>query len=419
MDGFADAERAGALAPAAGGAAAGAVGVFGVVGGGGADVWNGVGNPTVLVPAGQGGGRRGGGRRRRVRLEGADTRQTQATTRSPENWAPKWRRILTKEGQPPDDYTEFDRTVRGMLNRLSTENASWILPLEPSLRGAEWWATRFAAMMLTNYLKVIHTNRGARGLDMGSADNVLPEYMNAVGPLLEKEPRIVDALMGWFARILKWRELCWPVTRLMILASREDDGRVSLPAHSLGRLPAELVRGRILSFLTPPELTHACAVQACDQGGLAALSEDWSRDDGQKDVVAVLAHLLMFSPAQTWPCLSSFGLSLAEDALTGYGGGKERHVFLAASILATVSKRILQLPKKRTWHKERDLNTLARLTAHLCFATSLSLPEGNSTLPALEATCCRPPPMLSSFVIARVEASLEYAARVLEHLQAP
>ena len=151
-----------------------------------------------------------------------------------------------------------------MLNRISRENARLILPLEPTLRGAEagdcppWWAARCAelwdmegvksiigiyirityiqnhpdnnlvlgsfllqhdvtsmfprlltsshvsstashlwlergnlvpatgaALMLNHYIQVIHTNRCARGLAMRSADNVLPEYLDAVaGPNL-------------------------------------------------------------------------------------------------------------------------------------------------------------------------------------------------------------------------------------------
>lgn len=97
-----------------------------------------------------------------------------------ESWAPKWRRVARGH-----DVLEFDRVVRGMLNRISTENARLILPLEPQLRGAEagdcplWWAARCAALMLNHYIRVIHTNRCARGLAMRSTDNVLPEYIDA------------------------------------------------------------------------------------------------------------------------------------------------------------------------------------------------------------------------------------------------
>merc|ERR1719210_292417 len=84
-----------------------------------------------------------------------------------QHWAPKWRRLVTsaQEGGsgPPSSYEEFDRTVRGMLNRISTENNFRLLPLDLNLRAPvvdngdndspAWWAARFAALMLTSYLQ--------------------------------------------------------------------------------------------------------------------------------------------------------------------------------------------------------------------------------------------------------------------------
>ncbi|CAE8588998.1 unnamed protein product, partial [Polarella glacialis] len=220
------------------------------------------------------------------------------------HWAPKWQRLVAGPCSagggvsPPCDFSEFDRVVRGMLNRISTENARWLLPLEPVLRGAgdgpladcdcpPWWAARCAALMLNHYLQVIHTSRCARGLAMGSFDNVLPEYLEAVAPLLARSPQLVKALVAWVARLLNWHDLCWPTARLLHLAAREPRERSALPAYSLGRLPPELVKGRILTFLVPP--TMSASVSAQDVGVPAALCTCWSDSDGKKDVVAVLA----------------------------------------------------------------------------------------------------------------------------------
>ena len=45
------------------------------------------------------------------------------------------------------------------------------------------------------------------------------------------------------ARLLKWYDLCWPTTRLVLLAAREPREKTQLPGHSLGRLPAEVIKG--------------------------------------------------------------------------------------------------------------------------------------------------------------------------------
>mmetsp|Transcript_20378 Transcript_20378/g.47678 ORF Transcript_20378/g.47678 Transcript_20378/m.47678 type:complete len:394 (-) Transcript_20378:137-1318(-) len=349
------------------------------------------------------------------------------------HWAPKWRRLLvaagkaTKSGgiaggdsEAPLDYTEFDRTVRGMLNRISTENARRLLPLEPGLRGAggdcpPWWAARFAALMLASYLQVIHTNRGARGLAMRSADNVLPEYLDAVSPLLAQCPRLVESLLAWLARLLQCQQLCWPTVRLLLLAAREERDRAALPAYSLGRLPPELVKGRILSYLAPPLLpVEAASAKTC------SLSGGWSVEDGQKDVIAVLAHLIMFGPPTTWPRLSAFAFSVAESALTEQKELEEGHIYLAASILVTIAQRLeRKIPDAAadtarslvaaeahdllTHHKQlaallQDLGPLGRLAVRLADAAA-SCPEG-----------------LSGFVQSRVKTALEHVRRVQERL---
>ncbi|CAJ1367795.1 unnamed protein product, partial [Effrenium voratum] len=160
-----------------------------------------------------------------------------------ESWAPKWRRLVA-ERRP--NFVEFDRVVRGMLNRISTENARFLLPLDPSLRAAEagdcppWWAARCAVLMLNHYIQVIHTSRCARGLAMRSNDNVLPMYLDAVSPLLARSPRLVTALVAWVAQLLNWYDLCWPKARILLLALRAPKDQ----PNPLGRLPPELVKGR-------------------------------------------------------------------------------------------------------------------------------------------------------------------------------
>mmetsp|Transcript_8789 Transcript_8789/g.16742 ORF Transcript_8789/g.16742 Transcript_8789/m.16742 type:complete len:363 (-) Transcript_8789:53-1141(-) len=331
-------------------------------------------------------------------------------------WAPKWRRLLSIEGnnaavacgtagtdrEPPRDYSEFDRTVRGMLNRISTENAPRLLPLDPGLRVTcedcpPWLASRFAELMLTSYLRVIHTSRGARGLATRSADNVLPEYLEAVSPLLAQSPRLVEALLAWLGRLLHGHVLCWPTARLLLLASREKRDRATLPGHSLGRLPPELLQGRILDYVAPPTLP------ASTDGG-CNLTAGWGMADGQKDVVAVLAHLIMFAPATSWPHISAFAFSLAENALVDRGELGEGKVYLAASILAHVAQRLDRTSgRTASVGKEailtdpvQDLGPLSRLTSRLC-----DVARGAR---------------LSGFVGSRTKAAIDHVQRLQEKL---
>lgn len=280
--------------------------------------------------------------RRRGRRDGVDDAR---------QWAPKWRRLLLsseEDGGPPSSYDEFDRVVRGMLNRVSTENACRLLPLDPSLRSIgsgtagdspPWWTARFAALMLTWLLQVIHTNRCARGLAMRSADNILPAYLDAVSPLLARSPRLVDSVSAWMSRLLKVDGLCWPTVRLLLLASRERRDRSTLPAHSLGRLPAELLKGRVLNFLVPPGLPTTATEGG--QASPAGLCECWDSEDGRRDAAAVLAHVLLFAPTPAWPRLSAFAFCVAEAALVGTPGTcSENRVYLGASVLVAVAQRL-------------------------------------------------------------------------------
>lgn len=336
-----------------------------------------------------------GGRGRRLLEEVSESEKPLA------HWGPLWRRLLTSDCSK--DFGQFDRTVRGMLNRIGRENARRILPLEPSLLATApaWWADRFAVLMLNSYLQVIHTSRHARGLAMRSSDNVLPSYLDAVAPLLANSPSLVTALLAWLARLLRWHDLCWPSTRLLLLAAQEDRDRDSLPGHSLGRLPADLIKGRILSFLLPP--------RAPAHGGLA--DETVSRilkhgEDQDRDVVALLAHLIMFSPLAIWPRLSAFGLSLVEAVLLSLDSCQEREVYVAASVLATLAQRLeagmasTSLPEfARLCQKD------ARLVTKLADQLRESwCQEETDSAPRI--------PAISAFVNCRVQVALERTSRV-------
>jgi len=319
------------------------------------------------------------------------------------HWELKWRRLLTADRAVPRDFEDFDRTVRGMLNRISRENAFRILPLDPGLlaEAPAWFHARLAALMLNSYLQVIHTNRHARGLAMRSSDNVLPGYLDAMAPLLLSSPQLVTALLAWLARLLRWHGLCWPSTRLLLLAAREKRERDTLPGHSLGRLPADLIRGRILSFLLPP---RAPAIQGPVDETVARILQHGEDED--RDVVALLAHFIMFSPHAIWPRVSAFGFSLVEAVLLNLNSCQEREVYTAASVLATLAQRVeaglgaAGSPEFARLCRE-DVRLIRRL------ADRLRESRGDE-----ESGSAQGVPAVSSFVSCRVEAALEKTSRV-------
>jgi len=291
-----------------------------------------------------------------------------------------------------------------MLNRISRENAFRILPLDPGLLGEApaWCHARFAALMLNSYLQVIHTNRHARGLAMRSSDNVLPGYLDAVAPLLSSSPQLVTALLAWLARLLRWHGLCWPSTRLLLLAAREKRERDTLPGHSLGRLPADLIRGRILSFLLPP---RAPAIQGLVDETVARILQHGEDED--RDVVALLAHFIMFSPHAIWPRVSAFGFALVEAVLLNLDSCQEREVYTAASVLATLAQRLeaglgaAGSPEfAQLCHK--DVRLIRRL------ADRLRGSWGGEE----ESDKAHGVPVISMFVSCRVQAALEKTSRV-------
>jgi hypothetical protein len=127
--------------------------------------------------------------------------------------------------------------------------------------------------------------------------------------------------------------------------------------------------------------------------------------EGQKDVVAVLAHLIMFAPATSWPHISAFAFSLAENALVDRGELLEGKVYLAASILAHVAQRldrtsVRNAPAGREailTDPVQDLGPLSRLTSRLCDVAGGA--------------------RLSGFVGSRTKAAIDHVHRVQEKLQ--
>lgn len=369
-------------------------------------------------------------------------------------WAAAWQRVLASavEGGsgPPGNFEEFDRTVRAMLNRISRENACRLLPLDPCLRSTRqsgssgddvdsplWWASRFAALMLATYMQAVHTNRCARALATRSADNVLPAYLDAISPLLARSPRLVDALTGWMAGLLDLHDLYWPTARLVLLAAQDHD-RAELEPRSLGRLPAELLQGRIMQFLVPPALlgrSATAATRTAAGGGAAAaaprvpstLCGCWSSDDGRKDAVAVFAHLLLFAPAAAWPQLSAFAFSVTEAVLCR-GQHHERDLFLGASVVSAVAHR-LELggarvggegdatrsarfsPASRSASSQVDCLALAGLHALLeTRLRAVTSPKNNELVAERR-------PKVSAFVRSHAMAALDRAGQFLQMAQ--
>lgn len=85
------------------------------------------------------------------------------------------------------------------LNRISTENARFLLPLDPSLRAAEagdcppWWAARCAVLMLNHYIQAEPTEMGFErfgwlGCDQKNlAGEVIKQQVNAGMSMPEKD----------------------------------------------------------------------------------------------------------------------------------------------------------------------------------------------------------------------------------------
>jgi len=335
---------------------------------------------------------------------------------SDELWAPRWREILRSGRHPPADFAEFDRLVRSMLNRISSENARRLLPLEQTSCGSglafgndypHWWASRFVALMMDSYLQVIHTNRFARGLAVRSADNILPTYIDAVAPLLKRSPRLVTAMTSWFAGKLGSHEISWSTSRLILLAAHDKRDRNALPANSLARLPADLLQRRILAFLHPPLLHFSCVGLTDADNGARTNSNDHELEEGKKDIVAVLVHLIVFAPCEIWPQLSACAFSLAENALGCLESPQELQVqdYLAASALAAIAQRMeMQLLLSMNAARDpslQDLGILNRLIFRLRDVMEVRRRSSKFT----------------QFVDCRTQVAFEHARRVQESFQ--
>jgi len=213
---------------------------------------------------------------------------------------------------------------------------------------------------------------------------------------------LVASLLAWLAKLLQWPDLCWNTTRLLLLAAREERERANLPLHSLGRLPPELLRGRILGFLQPPGLP----AEACLEDG-PLMMPYWTSEDGQKDVVAVLAHLLMFSHTAIWPRVSAFAFALAEDCLLLDCKCRERRVYLAWCIVVTAAQRLERFERSAQIANQGGMTSTGSKACD-------DLPQLLHLAALLRSTAKEDanPFKLSAFVSCRLEAALEHAQRV-------
>jgi len=131
-----------------------------------------------------------------------------------------------------------------------------------------------------------------------------------------------------------------------------------------------------------------------------------------QDVVAVLAHLLLFTPAVAFPRLSACALAMAEAALRQPG---EEKIYLAAAVVVSVSQRLqkymvgnspllkaeeehLAQLALQLQHVQQDLECVTHLERDLSLAAANARDQGN----------------LSFFVYSRVLAASEHVNRAKE-----
>jgi len=149
----------------------------------------------------------------------------------------------------------------------------------------------------------------------------------------------------------------------------------------------------------------------------AALCACWSDPDGKKDVVAVLAHLLLFAPVAAFPRLSASALAMAEAALQD--SCCEEKVYQAAAVLVSVAQRLeksLNGPPLRQSSEadavgadcEPPAMHMALTDLHQELDCLLRI-EGLLTAAAARRTV-----KLSAFVESRVIAASDYVRRVLD-----
>ena len=131
-----------------------------------------------------------------------------------------------------------------------------------------------------------------------------------------------------------------------------------------------------------------------------------------QDVVAVLAHLLLFTPAVAFPRLSACALAMTEAALRQPG---EEKIYLAAAVVVSVSQRLqkymvgnspllkaeeehLAQLALQLQHVQQDLECVTHLERDLSLAAANARDQGN----------------LSFFVYSRVLAASEHVNRAKE-----
>eukprot|EP00438_Fugacium_kawagutii_P011259 Skav224323 [mRNA] locus=scaffold1353:13729:24105:- [translate_table: standard] len=150
------------------------------------------------------------------------------------------------------------------------------------------------------------------------------------------------------------------------------------------------------------------------QAGVCTVRFNADGSLGRFDVVAVLAHLLLFTPAVAFPRLSACALAMAEAALQQDAAGEEK-IYLAAAVVVSVSQRLqkylvgnspllraeedlahLALPQLH--QVQQDLECVVHLERDLSMAATNAKDEGN----------------LSFFVYSRVLAASEHVNRAKE-----
>ncbi|CAK0881189.1 unnamed protein product, partial [Prorocentrum cordatum] len=116
------------------------------------------------------------------------------------------------------------------------------------------------------------------------------------------------------------------------------EARTRHPARAFAGPPASRPHQRA-------DLEFPAAAAGAGDSGPGPVDETVARilqhgEDEDRDVVALLAHFIMFSPHAIWPRVSAFGFSLVEAVLLNLNSCQEREVYTAASVLATLAQRI-------------------------------------------------------------------------------
>jgi len=240
------------------------------------------------------------------------------------DWLGKWRRIVS----PDVTVAEFDKLARGLLNKISVENVGRILCTpeeeEASARelgclfagGPAWGVPRFGGLLLRYWLTATTTSRAARaGFAKGDL-GVLPGYIRAAGPLLERSPVVLEALLTW------------------VVATLDLDIRTQLEACVLAELPTlpKELQQRCLPYLLPVVPADVLKMT----GDPSVLKIEGDCDETKKDVAALMCHFIMFAPGDLRRRLESVGLAVAWVNLV-LGGPLQ--LYIAASLILAVSER--------------------------------------------------------------------------------